>query len=204
MARTQAERKADTRSRLALAAASVFARRGYQGASVEEVAAEAGLSTGSLYAHFGSKEALFLSLLDEGIPGWAADYVRPPGDAPSLEGGLAGAATHWAEALDQRREVFLLFIEFWAAAVRDPDLRPRLAERYAALRRAGAVLIEKGAAEIGLALPLPADVLASLFIALGDGLALQRLVDPGAAPPATFALALEALFAQRTEPAPGA
>ena len=44
-------------------AAVVFARKGFAGASVEEIAESAGYSTGALYSNFESKEQLFLELL---------------------------------------------------------------------------------------------------------------------------------------------
>ena len=48
---TRQERRAETRERLLEAEARVFARDGYAGASVEEIAGEAGFSTGALYSN---------------------------------------------------------------------------------------------------------------------------------------------------------
>ena len=59
---TRAEAKSRTRQLLLDAAASVFARKGYVGASVEEIAETAGFSIGAVYSNFGSKEELFLEL----------------------------------------------------------------------------------------------------------------------------------------------
>ncbi|MGL5987783.1 MAG: TetR/AcrR family transcriptional regulator, partial [Burkholderiales bacterium] len=42
----------------------VFARKGYHGASLDQVAADAGLTKGAVYWHFQSKSDLFLALLD--------------------------------------------------------------------------------------------------------------------------------------------
>ncbi|MER3602444.1 MAG: TetR/AcrR family transcriptional regulator, partial [Thermus sp.] len=42
----------------------MFARSGYHGTLMDQVAQEAGLSKGALYVHFPSKEELFLALLD--------------------------------------------------------------------------------------------------------------------------------------------
>src|ERR1019366_9084852 len=58
-------RKAQTRRRLLEAAARVYARRGFNGATLEEVAAEAGFTKGAVYGHFGSKENLLLALMEE-------------------------------------------------------------------------------------------------------------------------------------------
>jgi AcrR family transcriptional regulator len=63
------EKKAETRARLLEAAESVFARRGFHAASVEEVAEEAGFSTGAVYSNFGGKEDLFLALWDSALEG---------------------------------------------------------------------------------------------------------------------------------------
>lgn len=56
------ERADQTRAELLAAAARVVAARGYEGASVGDIATEAGYTKGALYSHFGSKEALFLEL----------------------------------------------------------------------------------------------------------------------------------------------
>src|ERR1700758_4919387 len=53
----------ETRERLLLAAADVFARRGYDGARVADIAAAADVSSGALYAHFGSKAELLVAAL---------------------------------------------------------------------------------------------------------------------------------------------
>jgi AcrR family transcriptional regulator len=54
---------AETRERLLRAAADVFARRGYDGTRVADIAAAAGVSNGALYAHFGSKAELLVAAL---------------------------------------------------------------------------------------------------------------------------------------------
>ncbi len=55
-----------TRERLLLAAEEVFAGKGFEGARVEEIASRAGVNIRMLYHHFGSKEGLFLEVV-EGI-----------------------------------------------------------------------------------------------------------------------------------------
>ena len=64
MARTQQERKAETRARLLAAAADLFADQGIDAVSVDAVAEAAGRTSGAVYAHFGSKQGLLLALLD--------------------------------------------------------------------------------------------------------------------------------------------
>ncbi|WP_448059637.1 TetR/AcrR family transcriptional regulator [Cellulomonas hominis] len=59
------DRVDQTRSELLAAAGRVFAARGYEGASVGDIAAEAGYTKGALYAHFGSKSNLFVEFARE-------------------------------------------------------------------------------------------------------------------------------------------
>ena len=54
---------AETRDRLLRAAADTFARRGYDGTRVADIAAAADVSNGALYAHFGSKAELLVAAL---------------------------------------------------------------------------------------------------------------------------------------------
>src|SRR5258708_12401897 len=61
---TRAESRRRTRVHLLEAAAEVFARRGFHGASVEEVAEVAGYTKGAVYSNFTSKDDLFLAVLE--------------------------------------------------------------------------------------------------------------------------------------------
>ncbi|HLI00260.1 MAG TPA: TetR/AcrR family transcriptional regulator [Acidimicrobiales bacterium] len=54
-----------TRAQLVEVATRLFASRGYDGTSIEAVLAESGVSRGSLYHHFKSKEALFLAVMED-------------------------------------------------------------------------------------------------------------------------------------------
>jgi AcrR family transcriptional regulator len=63
MGRISGVTAADTRERLLRGAAEVFARRGYDGTRVADIAAAAGVSNGALYAHFSSKAELLVAAL---------------------------------------------------------------------------------------------------------------------------------------------
>src|SRR5262245_11968101 len=61
------ETEGRTRGRPLAAAAKAFARRGYHGATVDEIASEAGFTIGALYSNFAGKEELFLALADRQV-----------------------------------------------------------------------------------------------------------------------------------------
>lgn len=64
VAEVSQERAQSRRRRILDAALSVFSRRGYRDASVDEIAAEAATSKGGVYFHFPGKQAIFRALLD--------------------------------------------------------------------------------------------------------------------------------------------
>jgi AcrR family transcriptional regulator len=63
--RTQAERRAGTRSALVRAGRRLFAERGFDGVSTEEIVVAAGVSRGALYHHFDGKTGLFREVFEE-------------------------------------------------------------------------------------------------------------------------------------------
>jgi AcrR family transcriptional regulator len=183
MARTRLSRvesKEQTRRRLLEAATRVFRRRGYRGASVEAIAAEAGYTVGALYSNFEGKEDLLLALLEEEIGAITKRVVAAAAEADDAIEKLRRGALEWMAVLDEEREFYVLLIEFWTLWVRDPELRREHAERFAALRRALGQLVEEQTRQLGLSLRLSPEEVGAAVVALADGLALQRLADPEA------------------------
>jgi AcrR family transcriptional regulator len=178
---TRDELKARTRARLIASARTVFARRGYHRASLEEIGEEAGYSTGAVYSNFKGKEDLFLAVLEEHIADRVHAVQRAVADAPTPEARLRAGADDWMRFLREDPDWYPLFIEFWAYAVRDPRLRAQVAQRFGVILDANAALVRAGAQELGI--PLSDDLARAggLFVtALADGLALIRGLDPDA------------------------
>lgn len=124
--RTRAEQRAETRRRLLEAAARVFVRRGYEAASVEEIAETAGFTRGAVYSNFRDKDDLYVTFLEERM----AEKVTQIGTA------VAGIS-EWSERRRVLRECFIghrwedpetpvLYAELQLAAARHPVLRRRL------------------------------------------------------------------------------
>jgi AcrR family transcriptional regulator len=64
----RSESRADSRlPHLMEEAAALFAARGFEGTSVRDIVGRVGMLPGSLYAHFGGKEALLLAVYEEGV-----------------------------------------------------------------------------------------------------------------------------------------
>jgi len=177
---SQAEKRAETRAALMHAARDVFGRRGYHGASLEEIAAEAGFSTGALYYNFASKEALFLALLDERIEERISDIDAAFEEAiTSTEGTAAqarAATLGFMETLSESSQWRLLSFEFVAVAARDPALKRQVKKRFERMHAALTDLIDRRRSELGLHLPVASEELAATLAALGNGLAIDAVL----------------------------
>ena len=200
---TREQSRAATRERLLSAARSVFARAGFHGASVEEIASEAGFSTGALYSNFDGKEDLFLALMEREIEEHAREIAEAVRSRASVSERATGGARRWMTMIEREPNLLLLFMEFWAYGVRDAQVRPKVAERFAQMRQVLTALIAEGAREFDLELALPAEQLALAVDALADGIARQKLADPDAVPDELMGEVLSLLFAAATRPAGG-
>jgi AcrR family transcriptional regulator len=180
---SRAEKQARTRAELLDTAAKVFARRGYNGASVEGIAEEAGYSHGAVYSNFKGKADLFLAVFEDYMAQrareLAATQVEVAADAP-LEIRARALADQWMQRFARDRESFVLHMEFIVHAEHDPELAGRFGARSSALREAISRYIVEYQREVGGKLALPADDLALVLRALGIGLAVEALVSPGA------------------------
>ncbi len=84
------EKAAENRTALLSAASRLFRLRGVDRVGVKDIAKEAGLTQGALYAHFDSKEALVAEAFSHGFAGAMVDRVAWAGDRePAFEEYLA-------------------------------------------------------------------------------------------------------------------
>lgn len=180
---TREEKKARTRAQLIDAAATVFARRGFVAASLDEVAEEAGLTKGAVYSNFDSKEDLVQAVIEQRLnePLKHAAAVIDYSSGTSEEHAQAGARA-FVDVVQQQREVFLLALEMNIHVVRHPELLPAFAARYREQLAEVADIISEHAHKSGDSLPLPANEMAIAVEALSQGIALHTLLDPDGVP----------------------
>jgi AcrR family transcriptional regulator len=199
-------RKAETRARLLEAAARVYARRGFNGATLEEVAAEAGFTKGAVYGHFGSKENLLLALMEEHLTQQITEQVELfDRERLTWERPLAGSA-RWMEEVETEPDPFRLFVELWVYAQRDERLRLRLADGLEALRVTLARFASASAQDAGLDPPAQLTrQFANVMLGLGIGLPMLKLIDPNSVPASLLGGTISVLIrAVESNPEPAA
>ncbi len=191
---TRDERRAQTRERLLDAAADVFNRLGYHGASLEAVAEAAGYTKGAVYSNFASKTELFFALAERrsvaaNIDATREQFVATP--LPEFIDGM-GEMLRAQAAEDEAWDV--LTIEVWLAAMRDPALRSMMAHDYRQMRGEFGPLVAAKLDEAGIATPFTGEELGCLVSALGSGMILQHYLEPGAVDPDLLPRALRQLL----------
>ncbi len=194
--------RAQTRARLLCAAGEVFAKHGYDRASLDDVAAAAGLTKGAVYSSFSSKDELFYALMRDRIDERLALVAAAVDRQTTLQDATRDAGAGLAELIFSQADWHLLFIEFWARAVRDPSLRKEFARQRRAARELIAGFIEQQAAQLGTELPAPADQLAVAVLALSNGIAIEQLADPDTVDPSIFGTTLGLLLNRLGIPTP--
>lgn len=176
---TPDRRRALTRTALIEAAAVEFARKGFHGASLDAIAAEAGFTKGAIYSNFDGKEDLFFAVVEH-RSARLLDQVSALVDeaADDLDDMLEQVARVVAHASDEEHDWLLLEAEVWLYAQRNPEAAGKLAEH----RRVGidrtAAFIRAAAERAGFTLRGSADELAEVLSAATDGIAQLAAADP--------------------------
>jgi AcrR family transcriptional regulator len=199
MGRIAGVRPEETRERLLDAAARVFELKGYEGATVAQIAREAGVSSGAIYAHYANKAELLVDALRAHSERVTAS-VLPPGtnaDVPTLLYALAnrlGTREHEAAGL---------LVEALLSARRDAELAQVLAGALGERERNMAALIAAGQGAGELVGDVAPDAAARFALMLSIGSVLVRSLDMPEIDPAewtAFVRRLIGAFSQETNP----
>ncbi len=176
---TRARRREMTRRHLMDAAATVFARDGFHRASLDDVAATAGFTKGAVYSNFASKDDLFLAVFDDRLAREQEEMLRTltEQDPPYEVGGDHLPAVRSVIERTWDDEWTALYLEFVLYARRNPEAAAKLAASARRQRETTIAMLDDAYETVGAKPDFPVPALATLSLALFDGLAIGRLVD---------------------------
>jgi AcrR family transcriptional regulator len=100
------------RAELTRAAARLFARQGYHGTSVGDLAEALGLQKGSLYTHIDSKADLLWEVCREGAEAFHAALDGIPEDAPAVDRIQAALRAH-LRVVAAQHDIAVVFVREW-------------------------------------------------------------------------------------------
>lgn len=164
------------RREIRAAAVRVLARDGTLNQGLVAVADEAGMNRAAIYHYYRDREALLHDVATDLLESEERAFAA----ALTAEGGAAARITEVARAVaarfDEWAELGGALLEIWA---RNPD---RVRELLRALRKVLVALVREGQARGEITRSMSAESLATILIAIIDGVMLQVLIDPSGTP----------------------
>ncbi len=169
----------ETREKLFQAAAEVFEEQGIGAASIEAIAAAAGLTRGAFYSNFADKDELIIAMLEDHVDRSIKHHRELLAQHRTPEDFIAALGVSDRNRRDPLGRAPLLHIELILFAARSEKRRPELAKRLRARR----ALVAEILSGVGLSDPAQGS---AMLLALEDGFRLHRLIDPASTPADSF------------------
>jgi AcrR family transcriptional regulator len=187
----------DARERILRAATELIASDGIDEVRIARVANRARASTALVHHYFSTREELLAQALLQSFE-LAADerFVAGPAAAASATEGLAIAIDECLPTPGEGEREWILWVELWLRAAREPELRPVAGRMYESYREWVARVIRRGV-ENGEFSEADPDEVADLAMALFDGLGVRALIrDPAMSLERARRIAAERLAAE--------
>jgi AcrR family transcriptional regulator len=183
MAEAAASRKREqseqSRERLIDAATRLFAERGYRDASVQAIGEAAGISRGSIFWHFGSKEGLLWAVVERAFTRWEAETLVPEVGEARGRGAIHRALrAHRGFLTDEGGTQRLLFVLMFEALGPRPELAGEFARLHRDLRALATPWLEQGVSSGDFRDDVDPATIATLIIGVLGGIVYQYLLDP--------------------------
>jgi AcrR family transcriptional regulator len=176
---SRVEQTERNRSLVLDAARRVFMERGYHGATLEQIAEEAGFSKGVVYSQFEGKADLFLALLEKRVDERAEENAQLA-DGLAGEDGLLVLLDHFVKRSQATPEWGLLLSEFRVHAARNPEVNRRYAAVHARTVERLAEVLETLYTRAKDKPPFTPRQMAEVVLAIGVGAELELAVNPDA------------------------
>ncbi|WP_374025101.1 TetR/AcrR family transcriptional regulator [Mycobacterium sp. HNNTM2301] len=182
----------EVRDRILDAASKVFAAEGFAGATIDAIGQAAGFTKGAVYSNFESKDELFLALLDREFEQRGEQIAialdRSDGDTAAAAREVSRSVL---DSVRDHSDYYVLLVEYWLRAQRDPQLRERLIERRRAAADQALHIVESTDT-------VPGDRrltdIAQLVVTLNLGVAMEEVLRPGTINPDLLAKLVTALL----------
>ena len=172
------EQRKLTRAKLIDAALQLFSTSGYEHATVDDISQAAGYSKGAYYFHFSTKDDILLELLRIWTEGRTTVLAEGAESGAGARDTLQETLANFFSYKDAPQWPGVL-LEFWAQAVRNPEVSKRLTQAYAGWRKSLAEVFV-AAAESGVVQLQSAEDAAAVALAAHDGYSVQVAIgSPG-------------------------
>jgi AcrR family transcriptional regulator len=169
----------DARERILEAACDLIAADGIDDVRIARVAMKAGASTALVHHYFSTREELLEQALLHSFEQAGDERFGEGEEQPTATAALAEAIEECLPRPGRRERDWVLWVELWLRAAREPDLRPLAATLYARYHEWLEDVLERGIESGEFKRPAALAALTDRAMALLDGLGLRALLhDP--------------------------
>lgn len=170
---TRAERRDQQIRRILDAAQTCFVRSGFQGASMQQICAECGMSPGALYRYFPSKEAIVAAICEADREDDMTCFGALQDATSALDGLVEGAMAHITHTHNKGSAA--LFAEMRSESNRNQTIRETVDSHKQEI--AGMIVpLVQGAIERGeIDPPVDVQTLMAILMSVGEGIAINDL-----------------------------
>jgi AcrR family transcriptional regulator len=162
-------------ARILDAAERCFARAGFHRTTIQDIAAEAGMSPGNLYRYFPSKDAMVAGLTERDRARVVEDFAILTTGGDFLGRFADLARKHFEQ---EPRERAVLCLEIWAEASRNPTFNAISDEFDCEVSRRMVTLFRQAQEHELIAPGVDVEALATVMLTLADGLFVRRAISP--------------------------
>jgi AcrR family transcriptional regulator len=171
--------KFSSRDNLLESAATLFLDKGYEATSVNDICKHAGVSKGSFYHYFETKQVLFMTLMEN----WSSKVMQSVLSQPiSADGNIKNVLIEMPHqfnaAFSAIPKGFPILVDFWRQAMGDPTIWKTAVEPYRYFTGFFMRIIENGQLEGSIRKDVDSEVLARLLVAVAMGYLLEATFDP--------------------------
>lgn len=188
MRQANAQLQSDRRAEIMAAAARCFARSGFHQASMQEICAEAGMSPGNMYRYFPSKVSIIAAICERDRVECAQDFAAVD-KAEDFFAAFAALARYYI--VERSAEDVAICSEIMAESRRNPEIASIFHKVEHDVRTNMVGMLTRAVERGQIARDLDCDGIATVLMALGDGLWWRRSVTPDFNPEAVLPIVLQ-------------
>ena len=170
--------KKTSREKILQSAVELFMEDGYEAASVNDICKNAGVSKGSFYHYFETKQALFLTLMENWSSLTMQTVLSEPISPESKVGDVLVQMPYRFEiAFTAAPKGFPMLVDFWRRAMHEPEIWKTAVEPYRYFMGFFMRVIETGQLDGSIRKDVDSEIMARLLVAVAMGFLLEAAFD---------------------------
>ncbi|HOZ38231.1 MAG TPA: TetR/AcrR family transcriptional regulator [Anaerolineaceae bacterium] len=172
------QNKLSSRDKLLESAAKLFLDKGYEAVSVNDICKHAEVSKGSFYHYFETKQALFMTLMEN----WSSRVMQSALSQPisadrKIKNVLIEMPHQFNTAFTVIPKGFPILVDFWRQAMGDPTVWKTAVKPYRYFTGFFMRIIETGQLDGSIRKDVDSEILARLLVAVAMGYLLEATYD---------------------------